>query len=102
MMFTLSAAVIVSVFLTWSHPDTNEDGAAVFREIAGTYQQVGAVGPEVTQFSESFSAVGGSEQCYIVKTMYGGQFAPDSNEWCGQVPLDPEPCVQKGKSKNCR
>jgi hypothetical protein len=108
MTFITFAAVIVSVALLWTDPNTapdqSEDGTAVYREIAGTYQQVGTVGANVASFSESFSALEGSQQCYKVKPFYNDEkpeeAAPMSNEWCGQVP--PEPCQQKGNSKNCK
>jgi parallel beta-helix repeat protein len=95
---------IASVSLGWTDPNTtvdqSEDGTVVNREIAGTFQQVGSVGPNVTQFSESFSASAGSEQCYNVRPFYNDGLlgADPSNEWCGIVP----PCKQKGNSKNCR
>jgi hypothetical protein len=107
MTFITLAAVIVSISLLWTDvntaPDQLEDGTAVYREIAGTFQQVGTVGANVTQFSETVSATGGAQLCYKVKPFYHNELpeeaAPMSNEWCGQVP--PEPCKQKGNSKNC-
>jgi hypothetical protein len=92
-----------SVSLGWTDPNTaidqSEDGTAINREIAGTFQQVGSVGPNVTKFSESFPATAGSQQCYIVLPFYsdGLDGADPSNEWCGTVP----PCKQKGKSGHC-
>jgi hypothetical protein len=92
-----------SVSLGWTDPNTaidqSEDGTAVNREVAGTFQQVGSVGPNVTKFSESFPATAGSQQCYIVLPFYndGLDGADPSNEWCGTVP----PCKQKGKSGHC-
>jgi hypothetical protein len=94
-----------SVSLGWSDPniapDQSEDGTAVNREIAGTFQQVGSVVANVTQFSESFSATAGSVHCYNVRPFYSdGQLGADpSNEWCGTMPPD---CVPKGKSGNCK
>jgi hypothetical protein len=93
----------VNVSLGWSDPNTavdqSEDGTLVDREIAGTFQQVGSVGPNVTQFLQSFPATTGSQQCYQVRPVYSdGELGADpSNEWCGTVP----PCKQKGKSGNC-
>jgi hypothetical protein len=104
--FLVVFAVIIRITLNWSDPniaeDQSEDGTAIFREIAGTFQQVGTVGANVTTFSETFSAAGGSFQCYHVRPFYSdGQLGADpSNEWCGQAP--PEPCVPKGKSGNCK
>lgn len=43
-------AVVVSIFLVWNDTNfdgpenINEEGTAIYREIAGTYQQVGQVG----------------------------------------------------------
>jgi len=97
---------IANVSLGWTDPNTaedqSEDGTAAYREIAGTFQQVGSVGPNVTQFSESFSAAAGSVQCYHVRPFYSDGLlgADPSNEWCGQMP--PAPCVPKGKSGKCR
>jgi hypothetical protein len=94
---------IANVSLGWTDRNTaadqSEDGTLVDREVAGTFQQVGSVGPNVTQFSQSFSAAAGSQQCYQVRPVYSdGQLGADpSNEWCGTVP----PCKQKGKSGNC-
>jgi hypothetical protein len=95
---------IANVSLGWTDPNTapdqSEDGTAVNREVAGTFVQVGAVGPNATQFSESFSASAGSQQCYVVQPFYndGLDGADPSNEWCGTVP----PCNQKGNSGKCR
>jgi hypothetical protein len=92
-----------SVSLGWTDPNTapdqSEDGTAVNREIAGTFQQVGSVGANVTKFSQSFPATAGSQQCYVVLPFYndGLDGADPSNEWCGTVP----PCKQKGKSGHC-
>jgi hypothetical protein len=92
-----------NVSLGWSDPnvaaDQSEDGTLVNREIAGTFQQVGSVGPNVTQFFQSFSAAAGSQQCYQVRPVYSDGLlgADPSNEWCATVP----PCKQKGKSGNC-
>jgi hypothetical protein len=92
-----------SVSLGWTDPNTavdqSEDGTAVNREIAGTFQQVGSVGPNVTKFSQSFPATAGSQQCYTVQPFYsdGTLGADPSNEWCGTVPA----CKQKGKSGHC-
>jgi hypothetical protein len=98
-------AVIIRVTLSWNDPNTapdqSEDGTAIYREIAGSFQQVGSVGPNVTTFVETFSAVGGSQQCYVARPFRNdGELADAPNEWCGTVP--PDPCVTKGNSKNCK
>jgi hypothetical protein len=97
MSLTVAAAVIVTVFLTWSDINTVEDRTEIYREIAGTYQLVGEVGENQSQFSETFSASKGAQLPYKVK-IYDGELFVESNEWVGTVPL---PCKQKGKSGNC-
>jgi hypothetical protein len=99
------AAVIIRISLSWGDPNGTEDGTRIYREIAGTFQQVGQVGANATTFSETFSAVEGSQQCYMVQPFNASQTAPLSNEWCGQVPAappPPTPCRTKGKSGKCR
>jgi len=95
------AAVITTVFLTWSDVNNSEEGTVVYREIAGTYQPVGEVGPNVTTFSETFTASEGAQLPYKVK-IFNESESVFSNEWVGLVPPPPEPCRQKGKSKNCK
>jgi hypothetical protein len=97
MSLTMAAAVIVTVFLTWSDINTVEDRTEIYREIAGTYQLVGEVGENQSQFSETFSASKGAQLPYKVK-IYDGELFVESNEWVGTVPL---PCKVKGKSGNC-
>lgn len=101
MTITLAAA-IVSVFLVWDGSD-NATGTKVFREIAGTFEQVGEVGPHVTAWDETLTASEGAQLCYVVRPFD----EPESNEWCGTVaateplPPEPEPCRPKGKSGKC-
>jgi hypothetical protein len=100
-LFTLVTAVIVSVSLVWTDvntaPDQSEDGTAVYREIAGTFQQVGEVGVDATSFSDHVTASPGAQLCYHVSPFDAEEIAPASNEWCGKVP-----CKQKGNSGKCR
>jgi hypothetical protein len=102
-LVTLLLVIIVSVQLSWNDTNTIEDGTIIYREIAGTFEQVGQVGPDVITFSESFSAVEGSKACYTVKTFRGEEtaYAVNPPEWCGDIPTAPPPCKQKGKSRNC-
>jgi hypothetical protein len=110
MMFaTFAAVVVVTVQLSWiQQPTTIEEGTNIYREIAGTFQQVGQVGPNETTFTETFSASEGAELPYIIRAFRGNELGSPSNEWVGVVPTEPapepepEPCKQKGKSKNCR
>jgi hypothetical protein len=95
------AAVIVTVFINWSDPNSTELGTTIYREIAGTYQPVGEVGPNVTTFSETFSAIEGAQLPYKVN-IFNETESVFSNEWVGVVPLPPPPCKQKGTSGNCR
>ena len=99
---TLLASVIVTVTLIWGDPNSMEDGTKIYREIAGTFEQVGEVSPDITTFSEMFTATEGAQLPYHVRPFNSSEMAPPSNEWIGVVPLPPEPCQQKGKSKNCR
>jgi hypothetical protein len=102
---TLAVAIVVGISLVWTDVNTevdkNEDGTAVYREIAGTYQQVGQVPANQTQFAETVSASEGAQLCYKVRPFYHNELpeeaAPLSNEWCGTVPA----CKTKGKSGNC-
>jgi hypothetical protein len=96
---TLIALLIVTVSLDWVDTNDSEDGTIIFREIAGAYQPVGQVGPDVTTFSETFSASEGAQLPYKVQVFRGEELAPFSNERVGIVP---GPCRQKGKSNNCR
>jgi hypothetical protein len=91
-------AVIITVFLTWNDPNSTELGTIVYREIAGTFEPVGEVGPDVTSFSETFTAIEGAQVPYKLR-IYNETEEVFSNEWVGLVP---EPCRQKGKSKNCK
>jgi len=103
MTFTLLAAVIVTVSLAWSDPNSTEDGTEIYREIAGTFEQVGEVGSNVTTFSETFSAIEGAQLPYKVK-IFNETESVFSNEWVGVVPTapPPQPCRQRGKSRNCK
>jgi hypothetical protein len=75
------AAIVVSVFLVWVGSD-NAVGTKVFREIAGTFEQVGEVGPHVVDWNETLTAIEGAQLCYVVRPFE----EPESNEWCGMVP----------------
>jgi hypothetical protein len=96
----MAATVIVLVNLFWNDINTVEDRTEIYREIAGTYQLVGEVGENQSQFSETFSASEGAQLPYKVK-IYDGDLHVESNEWVGVVPTS-QPCVTKGNSKNCR
>ncbi len=98
MTLTLLAAAIVTVTLVWGDPNSTEEGTKIYREIAGAFEQVGEVGPDVTTFVETFTATEGAQLPYHVRPFNGSEMAPPSNEWVGIVPTA---CRQKGKSGNC-
>ena len=91
--------VMVRVTLNWNDVNTTEQGTIIYREIAGTFQPVGEVGPNATTFSETFSAVEGGQLPYQLK-IFNATGEVFSNEWVGVVPTPP--CKQKGKSGKCR
>jgi hypothetical protein len=98
------AALIVSVFLEWDDTNSMEQGTKIYREIAGAFQQVGEVGPDVTVFDETLSASEGAQLCYHVKPFDADETAPASNEWCGTVAVTqppPPPCTPP-QSRKCR
>ena len=82
----LLSAATVTVSLSWTDTNTTEDGTKIYREIAGTFQQVGEVGPNVTSFNETFTASEGAQLKYHVRPYQGSELAPPSSEWVGVVP----------------
>src|ERR671919_3253187 len=72
--------------LTWNDPNGDVDGTIVYRSVGDEYQEVGIVGPRVTNFTDDPPASPGDRFCWTLRAFREGLVSEPSNEACATVP----------------
>lgn len=87
-------------YLSWNDTNEDDDGTIVYRAVAGEYQEVAILGPNVTEFTDDPPAAAGDSFCWTVRAFREGFLSEPSNEACATVPAATEPSPTKpGKRK---